>query len=479
MRANDNVSLEVARGEVHAVLGENGAGKTTLVNILYGLYHPDSGRIRWGGREVSIGSPREALDLGIGMVHQHFMLVPTLTVLDNLLLILPETGQIPNRGRLRKRLQELSARFGLNIDLNARVGALSLGERQRVEILKALSRNAQLLILDEPTSVLAPGEVRSLWETLGYLQRDGMGVVLITHKLAEARAVANRITVLRGGRVVGCWQPDAVSDAELITAIVGDASMVRENGERTPRQSPTEGDIPVVDLLNVSTSDERVNLRGVNLQLYRGEILGIAGIDGNGQSSLARAIAGIQQVSGGLLRRNRKLRVGFVPAERIGTGLVGSFAVTENMLLRNLAASTWFRGAFLHVIRWRIVRDTAGQVIRDFSVRGHPTQQVRELSGGNQQKLVVGREVGRGLDLLIVEQPTQGLDVAASATIIDLMKRQARENNIPVVWISSNLDELLGHADRVVVLFDGRIVGEVPPGQESLAQVGRLMVGGE
>lgn len=497
LRAVDSISFEARRGEALCVLGENGAGKTTLMNMLYGLYRPDSGRMTWKGEETRITSPRQALGLGIGMVHQRFMLVPTLTVTENILLSLKDAPKILNLAQMAKKIEELSERFELRVNPHALVADLSLGERQRVEILKNIAHDADLLILDEPTSVLTPQEVDGLWATLKRLRDGGMTLMPITHKLPEVRAIADRVVVLRGGKLVGSWNNDEVSDEELVNAIVRSAlaspsvdeeagqaaateqivgaAEVVEQADPTPSFADAE---TVVELEAVSTNNQHVNLEAVDLTVRRGELVGIAGVDGNGQTALARVLADLDSPSKGrVIRHTGTDSIGFVPADRIGMSLVGNFTLTENLLLRRLEDSRW-RHPKLPLISWGRVTEKTGELIEEYGIKGRANQQARELSGGNQQKMAMARETFAAPSLLVIEQPTQGLDIGATAAVIARVRELASEG-AGVVWISSNLDELIGECDRILVLYQGTVAGEVIPSPDAVAEAGRLMLGSE
>jgi simple sugar transport system ATP-binding protein len=493
--ANAGITFDVHAGKVLCLLGENGAGKTSLMNILYGLYKPDDGKLYWLGKKVRIASPADALELGIGMVHQRFMLVNTLTTTENLMLVMPGLPLVLRKAFAERAVRDLSEQFGIPVHPSAKVAQLSLGERQRIEILKSLVRQAKLLILDEPTSILAPQEVETLWATLTRLRDAGFAVVLITHKLPEARAIADRIVVLRRGRVVGDWQNSEVDDEQLLRAILGADSESEASPQQmrvhdsaiadllgtdrgtalhhNPRRKP--GDV-VVSLRSVSTSGQRVDLNGVSLEICRGQVLGVAGVDGNGQRTLARLLAGIEKPArGDLLWHTPTARIGFVPADRLGTGLVGTFNVTENLLTRTLNDRQWYvlRG---RILAWRRLRDHAARLIDRYSIHATPWSEARHLSGGNQQKLVLARETFGSQDILVIEQPTQGLDVAAAAAVIRQVQELA-DGGAAVVWISSNLDELIQEADRLVILYQGRIAGEASAHPDAAYDAGRLMVG--
>jgi general nucleoside transport system ATP-binding protein len=485
LQALDDVDLELARGEAHALLGENGAGKTTLMNVLAGFIAPDSGETVVDGRVVAFGSPRAALKCGIGMVHQHFRLVDQLTVAENLALA---SGESPWRlpgAELETGASELSARFGLDVDPRARVGDLSVGEQQRVEILRTLSRGAQVLILDEPTSVLTPQESESLCETLRGVAAEGRTVVFISHKLNEVLAVADRVTVMRGGRQVATRPRQDWDRAGLAEAMVGAAAndVSRPSpAARAPRDTVLE-----VDGLEV-TSDRRLSaIRGLSLTLRRGEILGIAGVAGNGQTELAEAVTGLRRPDSGTIevagkqlagrgpRAFLEAGVAYIPEDRRGVGLVPSEPIWRNAILRRYRQSPIGRGPFL---ARRRARRMAAQMVTDVQLSTDDIDTpVQQLSGGNAQRLLVGRELDVGRNVLVAVNPMQGLDLNAVAAVWDALLR-ARES-AGVLLVSSDLDEILRFSDRIAVLYEGRIAGEFSAAEAGREQVGLLMGGGE
>ena len=473
--ALDGVGLEAFPGEVHALVGENGAGKTTLMNILSGTIRPDDGIVRVGGSLVRLAMPKDAWTAGVGMVHQHLTLVPSLTVLENVALGVRSEAlglRLPFE-RVRSRLGVLSDQTGLSVDLDALVDQLSVGERQRVEILKVLYRDPEVIVLDEPTSVLAPQEVVELFSVLRELAAAGRTVLLITHKIDEILAVADRITVLRAGRVVYSGTK-AVEPGALARMMIGHDVAVR--GPLQPSQPGAE----LVRLEGVGARGSRGGpaLHAVNLTVRRGEIVGVAGVDGNGQRELALILAGAGAPESG--RVHRPETVGFIPGDRMGEGLVPDFDLTQNVALALTDASEYRRGVML---RWGRLRNATCELMELHGVRADsPETRAWQLSGGNQQKVVVGRELMRSRDLLVARNPTRGLDVAAGRFVQDEIKRLSRatlgvggQGPPGVVVISSDLDEILELSDRLFVLRRGRLLA-VPEDRRTRGHVGALMV---
>ena len=485
--ANDGVDFEAAEGEVHALLGENGAGKSTLSNILTGLYHPDDGQILLYGEQRVFGSPRDALDAGIGMVHQHFRLVPPFTVAENVIL-----GDHRGEGKkfvvhprhIERRVAELGERYRIAVDPRARVWQLSLGEQQRVEILKSLYREARILILDEPTAVLTPQEAESLFETLRVMAEEGRTVIFISHKLNEVAAVSDRVTVLRGGRTVATMATAQTTPHSLASLMVG--REVAEVGW-TPREEWL-GDT-VLTVSNVSALGDRGSpaLRDVSLTLRSGEILGLAGVAGNGQRELAEVVTGMRTpTQGSVTVDGKRLRPGdaraaisahvsHVPEDRLHTGVAPSLSIASNSVLKAYRGSRFAWGPLL---RLRAIRAHAAHLIRHYDVRGGtPELPARRLSGGNLQKIVLGREFDGQPRVLVVASPTRGLDVAAIETV-HAQLRKAASGGVGVLLISEDLDEILALADRIDVMYEGEIVAELETGAATVEEIGLLMAGG-
>jgi ABC-type uncharacterized transport system ATPase subunit len=486
--ANHRVDFEAAVGEVHALLGENGAGKTTLSNILTGLYKPDEGEVELYGEPVRFDSPREALDAGVSMVHQHFRLVEPFTVAENVVLGDHRTegrSFLVHSGSIERRVVELGERYGLRVDPRARIWQLSVGEQQRVEILKALYREARILILDEPTAVLTPQEAETLFVTLRSMAAEGRTVVFISHKLNEVKAVADRITVLRAGRKVGTVAAADVTRRALAALMVG-----REIDEsrRIERDRPLV-DVRVLEVENVSVPGDRgeTAVSGVSLTIREGEILGLAGVAGNGQRELAEAVYGMRRTLHGEVRvGGRRLRngdprdaiaagVAHVPEDRLGTGLAPNLSVTDNVVLKSYRKPPVSRGPLLALRR---MREIAVALIRRYDVKSPgPDAPVRNLSGGNLQKLVLGREFQGDPLVLIAAQPTRGLDVGAIETVHAYL-RDAASRGVAILLISEDLDELRALGDRILVMYEGEVVGELDAAKATVEELGYLMAGG-
>ena len=482
--ANDGVSFDLRRGEVHALLGENGAGKSTLMNILYGLYHPDEGEIRIAGVSVRMSSPREAIARGIGMVHQHFMLIPVMTVAENIVLAVePRTsGILLDTAEAERRVRELSEQFGLAVDPHARIEDITVGQQQRVEILKALYRGAEILVLDEPTAVLTPQEARELADILRSLIAQGKSIIFITHKLNEVLEIADRITVLRRGRVIETLPAAGATEESLARLMVGRDVLLRVGKEAA---TPGETLMRVTDL---DVVDERgiQKVRGVSFDVRAGEIVAIAGVDGNGQTELIDAITGLRSlqsgrvelagtdVSGMSAREHFDHGLGHIPEDRQRRGLVLDFEIAENVGLHDYRERPYSRFGWL--FPRRMVEKTES-LIRDFDVRGGgPLTPAAGLSGGNQQKVILAREIDRNPKVLIAAQPTRGLDVGA----IEYVHRRLiaeRDEGRGLLLVSLELEEVISLADRILVMFEGQIVGEYPStvGEEEL---GVAMAGG-
>jgi simple sugar transport system ATP-binding protein len=483
--ANDRVDFEAAAGEVHALLGENGAGKTTLMNVLAGLYRPDDGLIEIDGRPVRFDGPRDAIVAGVGMVHQHFRLVEPLTVAENVLLgwHTPRFWLTPRAGR--RQVREVSEALGLHVDPDARIWQLSVGEQQRVEIVKAVFRGSHVLVLDEPTAVLTPQESEGLFQTMRTMAREGHTVIVITHKLHEVMAVADRITVLRGGRAVATVPVAEATQRRLAGLMVG-----RDIAEprRVERQGPV-GDV-VLALESVSVAADRggLALDGVSLEVRAGEIVAVAGVAGNGQRELAEAVAGIRALDSGVVRVDGKALdagdprsaigagVAYVPEDRLGTGLAPSLSVAANVVLKRYREPPVSRGPILVLRR---MRELAVSLIRRYDVKAPgPETPVRNLSGGNLQKLVLGREFEGDRRVLVAGQPTRGLDVGAIETVHAYL-REAAGKGLAVLMVSEDLDEILALADRIVVMYEGEIRGELDASTATVEEIGYLMAGGD
>ena len=482
--ANDHVDFDLRRGEVHALLGENGAGKSTLMSILYGLYTPDSGEILMNGEPVAINSPKDAIELGIGMVHQHFMLIPVMTVTENIVLAQEprHAGVLLDYDAAAERVRELSTSFGLAVDPNARIQKITVGQQQRVEILKALYRGAEILILDEPTAVLTPQEARELFEIIEGLKEQGKSIVFITHKLNEVLEVADRITVLRRGKRVETIPRDGATEAGLARSMVGREVLLRVD------KKPAEPGEPLLKVADLSVRDDRglEAVRGVTFDVRAGEIVGIAGVDGNGQSELIDALTGLRKPAGGRMtvggqdlthasaRQALDAGMGHIPEDRHRRGLVLDFNLAENLALHDYGKEPFSRFGWLNPRRW--LRWAAG-LLKEFDVRGGgPTTRASSLSGGNQQKVVVAREVSRDPSVLIAAQPTRGLDVGAIEFVHRRLVEQ-RDAGKAVLLVSLELEEILSLSDRILVLYEGRVVAEFPP-EVSEEEVGIAMTGG-
>jgi simple sugar transport system ATP-binding protein len=488
--ANRDVDLAVRRGEVHALLGENGAGKSTLCSVLAGLYQPDAGRIAINGTPCSFGSPHDALRAGVGMVYQHYRLVHELTVAENLALAAPDLGYRLSRRGLERRARETMERFGMTVHPQAYVGDLSVGEQQRVEILKLLALEVDVLALDEPTAVLTPQETEVLFTAIRAMADAGKAVIFVSHKLREVLAVCDRATVLRHGELIGTVDALSASEPELARMMVGEAAAEVQAPPRrakATRQSTSENAVLTVRGLNVKDDNGRLAVNGVDLSVAAGELLGVAGVAGNGQRELAEAIAGMRVAAGGQVRiggadvtalgaYDRAVRgLGFVPEDRLGTGVASGLPLEDNLILRGYRRPPLSTGPFL---RSRAIAAEVKQRVAEFDIRGiRPGLPTSTLSGGNVQRVILARELSQQPRVLIAASPTRGLDVGATAVVQQFLCGQCADGGC-VLLMSEDLDELLGLCDRLIILYEGRVVGEVTPPSDR-EQIGLLMAGAE
>ncbi len=481
--ANDTVSLELNQGEILALLGENGAGKSTLMKILYGLEIPDGGRIDLRGESLHLESPKDAIRAGIGMVHQHFMLVPTLTVVENIALGL-SSGREPftNLKAAEERIREISSQYRLDVEPRSKVWQLSVGEQQRVEIIKAIYRGTDILILDEPTAVLTPQEVAKLFTTLRALTDEGHSVIFISHKLDEVMEISRRVMVMRLGKAVGTVAAADTNAEELVRMMVG-----RDVMFRLDKKEKVQGDI-ILEVKDLEVSDDR-NLpavRGVGFRVHEGEIYGIAGVDGNGQRELVEAITGLRRVQGGTVslmgrdvtgdspKRLLKMGLGHIPEDRHKSGLILRFTLEENAVLINHHFLPFSRNG---ILQRQEIRNFIDDVIQTFDVRTSGRElPASSLSGGNQQKLVLGREISRKPKLMVAAQPTRGLDVGAIEFVHSQLLRQ-RDEGVAILLISVELEELFALSDTMAVIYKGEFMGETPADRVSVEEVGFMMAG--
>ena len=482
--ANDQINLTLEEGEILALLGENGAGKTTLMNILYGLYTPDAGEILVRGQKVEIHNPRDAIEQGIGMVHQHFMLIPVFTVTENVMLGVEtlRAGIILDREKAAAQISQISSQFGLRVDPNVLVENLSVGLQQRVEIIKVLYREADILIFDEPTAVLTPQEVDELFKVLESLINQGKSLIFISHKLNEVLSIADRIMVLRNGRLVGTTTPAEATENSLASMMVG-----RDVILDIDKEDIEPGEV-ILDVTNLNVLDDR-NLQGVenvSFQIRAGEVLGIAGVQGNGQTQLVEALTGLRSIQSGQItlmgqdstgaspRKFREMGTAHVPEDRQRDGLVLSFSVADNMIL-----NTYYEPPFAHGINLQpgTIKKTAADRAEQFDVRTPGIEvPVANLSGGNQQKVIVAREFSRPIRLLIASQPTRGLDVG-SIEYIHGQILQKRAEGCAVLLVSPELDEIMTLSDRIAVMYEGKIIAVLPVAEASREKLGLLMAG--
>lgn len=481
--ANDGVNLIVQRGEIHCLLGENGAGKTTLMRILYGLYQPDEGEILLHGQVIRVASPKAALSHHIGMVHQHFHLVPTLTVEENIVLGLSEgTGPFLRFKKTRQKIRRLADEYGLQVDPGAKVWQLTVGQQQRVEILKALYRDADILIMDEPTSVLTPQEVDALFGTLRTLVEAGLTVIFITHKLDEVMEISHRVTVLRKGKAVATVDTPGTSKGELARLMVG-----REVVFRVEKNPPQLGEkILQVDDLHALNDRGLPALRGMSFDLYAGEILGVAGVSGNGQHELSEVLTGLRKATKGRAildvcdltdcsaRKIADLGVAHVPTERIRVGTVPTMSVRENLILKSYRSPDFCKWSILNE---KAAYENACKAMKEYEISApHDGTAARNLSGGNIQRLVLARELCGSPKFVVAAHPTYGLDVGATEQVREVLLAQ-RDRGAAILLISEDLDEVFQLSDRVLVIYEGQVMGIVPAEEANLEEIGLMMAG--
>ena len=497
--ANNDVHFDLFRGEIHGLLGENGAGKTTLMSVLYGLYKPEAGEIFVKGKRVDVKSPLDAIGLGIAMVHQHFLLTPSHTVTENIIVGLKSPGRsiFLKTAEAEKRILELSRKYGLKIDPKAIVGDLSVGEQQRVEIIKALYRDIDILILDEPTSMLTPVEEKALFSTLSAMVKAGLSIIFITHKLKEVIEASTRVTVLRGGKVIGTVMTAQTTETELAKLMIG-RSLTQSVGHRqeeihvgiqkSPNAKASAGLATVLELKNVfALNNSGVQaLKDLSLTVSKGEILGIAGVDGNGQSEMAEIVSGLRKIQSGQVfidgrditgmspKQIREWGLAYIPEDRLNTGLILEYSIAENLILDRWYSSPYSGKIFLNKHE---MKRFAEEIVTNFDVRTPSLDiQVRYLSGGNLQKIVLGRELSKEHKLLIAHNPTRGLDVGAAEYVHKQLFKQ-RDSGVGVLLLSLDLDEILLVSDRIAVIYAGRIMGVFDRATADVDKIGPLMGG--
>ena len=493
--ANDSISLTVEEGTIHALLGENGAGKSTLMNILSGLYQPDAGHILLNDQPIRITSPKAAIQYGIGMIHQHFMLVPQLTVTENIILGTHQ-GISLNLAKKAADIEAMSRAYGLDVPPFAFVGDLAVGIQQRVEILKVLYRRAKILILDEPTAVLTPGEIASFLDILRQLVADHHTIIFITHKLDEVMAVSDMVTILRRGQVVASMSTTTTNRYDLAKLMIDRDISINQRSPHSPSPHPSisppshsstssrpSGNV-VLDVQNiwVNTSRNIAAIRGISFQLRAGEILGIAGVDGNGQRELADAIAGLTPIASGTLEfphqsqsDNRAIKLGYIPEDRQIQGLVMGFSIARNLILKAFQKLPFCKH---WILRSPPIRENAQMAIQTFDIRAQsPNLKAKQLSGGNQQKVILARELSGDPQLIIAMQPTRGLDIGATDYVQRCLREQ-RERGAAILYISTELDDVMAMSDRIAVLYNGQFVDLLDAAEATVETVGLLMAGG-
>jgi len=488
--ANDHINLEVKAGEVHALLGENGAGKTTLMNILYGLYQPDEGEIYIKGEKVKIKSPKDAIRLGIGMVHQHFMLVDVFSVVENIILGLKELSiNIPIK-EVSEKVRLYSRRYGLEIDPSAKIWQLSAGEKQKVEIIKALYRGADILILDEPTSVLAQSEIRPFFEMLRKMTAEGMSIILITHKLEEVMAVSNRVTVLRKGKVIGTVNTSETNEQALARMMVG-----REVIFKIKKKTTRKGRV-VLEVRNLRTFNDKgiEALRGISFKIHEGEIFGIAGVAGNGQKELVEVLTGLRKATAGKVYINgedvtnkptrvilKKKNVAHIPEDRIEMGIVPNMTISENLILKYYTDPPFSKGIYGNKLRFilneREINNFSTSLIKEYNIQAPSIKTpAKFLSGGNIQRLILARELSSKPSIIIAAHPTYGLDVGATEFIRSMLLDE-REKGVAILLVSEDLDEIMSLSDRIAVIFEGDFMGIIEAEKANLDDIGLMMAG--
>jgi ABC-type uncharacterized transport system ATPase subunit len=483
--ANDDVSLSVGIGEIVALLGENGAGKTTLMNILYGLYTPDAGEVRVDGQPLQLSSPYDSIAAGIGMVHQHFMLVPVFTVTENVILGMEPTkaiGWIDMKAG-SEIVKDISESYKLKVDPNVLIEDLPVGVQQRVEIIKVLSREARYLIFDEPTAVLTPQEVVEFFQIVRDLRDSGKGIIFISHKLKEALEIADRIVVMRDGKIVSEVKPEQVTEEEIAEMMVGRPVELVVSKKQAKTGQPV---LEVRDLVALDDRNQKI-VGGVSFKVRAGEIVGIAGVQGNGQTQLVETLTGLRMAMAGTITINgqditiasprdiHKMDVAHVPEDRLESGLVVDFTVTENIILDSYYTNRYSRGLQMD---WKSADQAAGRLVKEYDVRTPSIDTlVSSLSGGNQQKVIVAREFDRDVKLVIASQPTRGIDVGSIEYIHSRIVEE-RDNGAAVLIVSSELDEIMALSDRILVMYRGRIAGEFDPQKNTTTEIGLAMLGG-